>query len=202
MASTARRGMDWPTAWSALVPIYALAAVLQAFFPPFAVPTWAIFVIYGLKVLDGARTVKDPWAGRSSPRAYLIAFVPTLVLHLIAFTVIAQTAEGSLPAFGDLVLYWLSFLVAVGLAAVFVAASAPPHVRSQRWFVRAGVIAELLSGLLATGLLTAVLPAPPSGLAVLVASVGTAILSFAAFSYAGHVGRERSEHVARRVPKA
>lgn len=202
MASTSRRGMDWPTAWSALVPIYALAAVLQAFFPPFAVPTWAVFVIYGLKVLDGARTVKDPWSGRSSPRAYLLAFVPILVLHLVAFTVVAQTPEGSVPPFGDLVLYWFSLLVAVALAAVFVAASAPPHVRSQRWLVRGGVTAELLSGLLATGLLTAVLPAPPSGLAVLVASVGAAILSYAAFSYAGHVGRERAVHVARRVPKS
>lgn len=185
--------MDWMTAWRALLPVYALAVGLHALFPLFAVPIWVIFGIYGFKVLASARMAEDPWRGRGSPRAYLVSFVPMLVLN---FLVLLTASPSSL---GGLLLYWLSFLLSMGLAAGFVAASAPPNVRKERALMRGGVVAELGSAFIASGLAASLLPGGPSDVALLLGAFGLAVLSFAIFTYAGLRARSRTTAVARRL---
>lgn len=195
MASASRRGMDWPTAWRALVPVYGLAAVLHSLFPAFAVPAWAIFMIYGFKVLDGARGVRDPWAGRMSPRIYLIVFLPLLVLHLFAFTVLVQS-----PSFAPALIFAITLPLSMGAAAAFVAASGPPSVRAQTALVRTGFLSEIGSALANPLVLGGILPFGPSdpflwgGI-----SVALAVVSLAAFLLADRTARRTTTIVARKA---
>jgi len=196
--SASRRGMDWPSAWSALVPVYGLAAVLHAIQPLFAAVVWVIFLIYGRKVLDGARLAEDPWRGRGSPRPYLTSFGLALTVHLVTFAV-ALSGGGNL---GTVVTAVFTMPIVLGLAALFVARTAPPSVRDERLWLRLGLATELAAGLIAPLYLAAALPTTGSGpLVASVGALGLTAVSIAAFLWAPRSARMRAPIVARKIAR-
>jgi len=196
--SAPRRGLDWPSAWSALVPVYALAAVLHAIQPLFAALVWVIFVIYGRKVLDGARLAQDPWRGRGSPRPYLTSLGLALVVHLVSFAV----ALGGGGNIGTVVTAVVSLPIVLGLAALFVARTAPPGVRDERAWLRLGFGAEVAGGLIPSAYLFASLPTTGSDpLAASLAALGLTVVSIAAFFWAPRAAKRRAPSVARKVAR-
>lgn len=197
MASSERRGMDWPTAWRALLLVYALAVLLHIVYPLFAVPVWALFVIYAPKVLTGARLVRDPWGGRASPRIYLIAFVPLLAVALVTFALLSGTPQGDVPPLDVYLVYAMTVLFALSLAAVYMVASAPPTARARRGLLGLSLLAQVVSAFTQSTLLTAFVPLGPTqeyGLAFFLS-----IASFLALFLADWIGREQTTAVARRV---
>lgn len=191
MASSARPDMDWPTAWSALVPVYGLAVLLDAVFAPFAALVWVIFFLYARKVLDGARLAEDPWRGGASPRRYLLPFVAGLVVQVASYAGLTPSpSSASVSAI-------LGTIVALAAASVFVAASAPPGVREARTWLGIGVGAEILSAVVFS--VAVFMPFPPGqGLLVRLALAGTSV---AGFVIASHAGAKRTPVVARKAPK-
>lgn len=197
MASGTRRGMDWPTAWSALVPVYALAAILHAILPLFAALVWIIFAFYAVKVLQGARLAEDPWRGRGNPRLYLFTFVLIMVVHLGSAAVAlgatdvrtAATALVTLP-------------LALGLAAWFVARTAPPGVRDEIGLLWTGVGSEFAGALIAPVYVFENLPTGGSlPLLASLASLALTIVSIVAFFLASRRARRREPAVARKVAR-
>ena len=196
MASGKRREMDWTTAWSAMVPVYGLAILFAAVHPLFAVPIWVIFLVYAFKVLGGARAADDPWRGRGSPRPYLFTFVASLVVQWTSVAALSPDAGSSL-----VVSALVGTVVALSLAAYFVAASAPPRVRDERLWLRAGVAAGIASALL--------LPAaefgsygstPQESLVVLLLRLALSVGSLAGFLLASRAVGRRVPAVAHKVP--
>lgn len=197
MGSASRRGMDWPTAWGAMLPVYGLAILLAAVHPLFAVPIWVIFLVYAFKVLDGARGAVDPWRGRGSPRPYLIAFVAALVVQGTSVATLSPDAGSSL-----VVSALLSTVVALSLVAYFVAASAPPRVRDERLWLQAGVAAGIASALL--------LPVATFGpygstsqesVVIFLLRLALSVGSLAGFFLALRAAGRRAPAVARKVPR-
>jgi len=192
MAPSAGPGMDWPTAWSALVPVYGLAVLLDAVFAPFAVLVWLIFFLYARKVLDGARLAEDPWRGGAAPRRYLLPFVAGLVVQVASYA--GLTPSPSSAAVSAI----LGTLVALAAASLFVAASAPPGVREARAWLAIGVGAAVLSAVVfSVALFTPFAP----GQALLM-RLGLAGTSVGGFVIASHAGAWRGPVVARKAPKA
>lgn len=192
---TPRRGLDWPTAWSALVPVYGLAAILHALAPLFAAPVWFIFAFYAWKVLEGARRAEDPWRGRGSPRPYWLSFVVVMIVHLVG-------AASTLGPGGSALFAVATLPIALGLAAWLVAATAPPGVREARGWLRAGVGAELLGALIPAGYVLGNLPATgPLLLVSLIATMLLAAVSVLGFGLASRARSGRAPSVARKVAR-
>ncbi len=195
MGSPSQRGMDWPTAWAGLVPVYGFAILVDVVFPLFAVPIWAIFLMYALKTLDGARMVRDPWQGRSTPRRLLLPIVVGIAVEDLGLVTL------SAPSASGLVTALLGALVGLGAAAWFVAGSAPPGVRDQHGWLRLGMAAALLNAFA----LPATLAGPLSGLsdaaAILVIKLVLAGSSLAGFLLASREGARRGPVVARKLPR-
>jgi hypothetical protein len=155
-------------------------------------------VIYGRKVLDGTRLAEDPWRGHGSPRPYLTSFALALVVHLVSFAV-ALAGSASL---GTVVTAVFTIPIVLGLAALFVARTAPPGVREERLWLRLGLAAEIVAGLLAPIYFAASLLT--TGSEPLVASAGTlglTAVSIAAFLWASRSARRRAPIVARKVAR-
>ncbi len=198
MGASGRRGMSWPTAWSALLPVYGLALTLHAFFPLFSVPVWAIYVFYGFRVLDAARATAVPWEAGVGPRRYLLLFLPLIVINFLAFTVGLMESSA-----GAVLLFDATLVLAYGSAALFTAGSAPTVVRNELSPVRAGIVAALLSAIAApefAGLLVPI--SATASLALGFASVVLAVLSWLAFTLAERASRRAVPLTARRAPKA
>lgn len=198
MASKPKRGMDWPTAWRALVPVYALGAILHAVFPLFAAPIWIIFFLYARMVLDGARLAEDPWRGHGSPRPYLVAFAFAMLLHLASFSLLQSTSSTSV--LGSAL---VGGVAALTCAALFVAATAPPGVRERKAWIRAGAGFEILGALAGPTIILGVvrLSPPDQAVAVLAAPVSLAVLSSAGFLTAMRTAGRAAPAAARKAPR-
>ena len=197
MDAQPRRGPDWPTAWRALVPVYGLATILHAIFSLFAAPIWVIFFLYARMVLDGARLAEDPWRGRGSPRPYLVAFVIAIAAHIVAFALLPSTSSGSLLATAT-----GGGVAALSLAAIFVAATAPPGARDARGLLRLGASAEILGALSVPMILfVASLPADVEAVGLVALPVVLAVVSTAAFLIASRPRAAASASVARKAPR-
>ncbi len=187
--------MDWVTAWKAGAPVYGLAVILHAVFPLFAVPIWIIFIIYGTKILQGARLAEDPWRGRGSPRSYLFVLPIALLVHVPT----AGLSATGVPEFAATA--GVSGVAALASAAIFLAASAPPGVRDNKRWLRVGVGAEVVSALIAPAVVFGVVPlADPVVIAGSFVQIGLAGLSAVAFLTAGRSARHRTE-TAKKVPR-
>ncbi len=177
--------MDWRTAWTGMVPVYGLAVLLDVVFPLFAVPIWAIFLIYAVKTLDGARMAEDPWRGRPTPRRFLLPIVVGIAVEDLSLVTL------SLVGASGVVTAVLGALVGLGSAAWFVGGSAPPGVREEQGWLRLGKMAALLNALA----LPATLVGPLSGLsetpAILVIKLALAGSSVAGFLMASREGARR-----------
>ncbi len=193
----ARRGMDWPTAWSALVPIYGLAAILHAILPLFAALVWIIFAVYGVKVLQGARLAEDPWRGRGNPRLYLLTFLLVMAAHLGSAALVLGSSDDRNAATA-----LVTLPLALGLAAWFVARTAPPGVRDETGWLWAGVGSEFLGAVLTPVYVFEGLPADGSlPLLTSLASLAPTVASIAAFLLAARRAARRAPTVARKVPR-
>ena len=191
MATTPKRAMDWTTAWEALVPVYGLAVVAHAIHPLFSAPLWPIFGYHAYRVLDGARAAVDPWRGRGSPRPYMLTCFATVIVHLATF---ATSVAG--------VTSTVSGAIALSTAAIFVRGSAPPQVRGARAAVQLGVVAMVLSSLVAPAAVFGVVPSEGAdALLAFVGQLGLAVVSVAAFLLAGRASRRRAPLVARKVER-
>ncbi len=195
MASSSRRGMDWPTAWSGIVPVYGFAILLDAVYPLFAVPIWIIFLIYAIKVINGARAAEDPWRGRASPRRYLLPFVAGIIVQDLS---LATLAAGGLSG---VISAMLGTLVALGAAAWFVAASAPPRIRDERRWLWLGAGSEILSALVLPATLVGSLSAAFDSPAIFLTRLLLAAISLAGFLLASHFASRQTPAVARKVAR-
>lgn len=191
MATTPKRAMDWTTAWEALVPVYGLAVVAHAIHPLFSAPLWLIFGYHAYRVLDGARAAADPWRGRGSPRPYMLTCFATVIVHLATFATSVASVTSA-----------VSGAIALSTAAIFVRGSAPPQVRGVLAAALFGVVAMVLSSLVAPAFAFDALPREGAGaLLAFVGQLGLAVASVAAFLLAGRASRRRAPVVARKVAR-
>lgn len=179
------------------MPVYALAAILHAVLPLFAALVWIIFAVYGVKVLQGARLAEDPWRGRGSPRLYLFTFALVMAVHLGTGAVSLGLADARAVATA-----LVTLPVALGLAAWFVARTAPPGVRDERALLWLGVGAEVSGGLIPPVYVFGDLPT--SGNVPVLASIGSFVLtvvSVAAFLVASRRGLRHAPAMARKIAR-
>jgi len=191
-----RRSMDWTTAWRAMLPVYAFALVLEAFYPLFALVPWVVFLIYAFKSMTGSRVAEDPWQGRGSPRVYLQSFVGLLAVHLGGFPLALLGVPGVLET--ALLFGFAAFV----FAALFVKGSAPPRIARERSRLRLGVGLAIAYAVTLAAALYGVLPAAgPEGIGVLAVLVALGIGSAAAFADADRRASRSEPLVARRTAK-
>jgi hypothetical protein len=197
MVASPRRPLDWITAWEAALPVYGAAAILHAALPPFALPLWIIYYLYGRKVLDGARAAEDPWRGRGSPRPYLGAGAIALAVQLGGVLAFAAGGPASSAVTGT-----IAGVGALTLPALFLARSAPPGVRDRRDWLRSGVLLVFAASLAAPGVLLGGLPIEgPGATLVYLGQIGLAAASSGAFFGAKRLGASTPAAVARKVPR-
>ncbi|MGQ0798448.1 MAG: hypothetical protein ACT4OI_11405 [Methanobacteriota archaeon] len=191
MVGPPRRALDWTTAWEALVPVYGVAVISHAIHPLFSAPLWPIFGYYAYRVLDAARAAVDPWRGRGSPRPYMLTCFATVLVHLVTFATSVASVTSA-----------VSGAVGLSTAAIFVRGSGPRQVREGRAIVLLGVVAMIVSSLVAPAYAFGAAPVEGTGtLLAVVGQLGLAAVSVAAFLLAGRAARRRAPVVARKVAR-